>query len=91
VTGLLRGTLGFRGVAVTDSLEAKAVTVDSGPGPAAVRSVRAGIDLVLTTGRGSYIRVLRALRAEAERDPAFRTRLTEAAGRVIALQRSLAA
>ena len=90
VTGLLREKLGFRGVVMTDSLEAKAVTADAGPEVAAVRSMRAGVDLILTTGPGSHIRVLRALVAEARRDPAFRKRLEQAAGRVTALQSSLA-
>ena len=49
--------LGFRGVIVTDSIEAKAVTERSGPAVAGVRSVRAGADLVLTTGPGSHLRV----------------------------------
>jgi beta-N-acetylhexosaminidase len=81
-TELLRGRLGFRGVAVTDSLEARAVTVLSGPGEAAIRSMRAGADLILTTGPGSHIRVLRAMTAEARRSESFRKRLREAAARV---------
>jgi beta-N-acetylhexosaminidase len=48
------------------------------------------VDIVLTTGRGSYIQVYRALLAEARRDPAFRERVRESAARVVALQRSLA-
>jgi beta-N-acetylhexosaminidase len=90
VTGLLRERLGFRGVVMTDSLEARAVVAGAGPEVASVRSMRAGVDLILTTGPGSYIRVLRAFVDEARRDPAFRARLSEAAGRVIALQRSVA-
>ena len=89
VTGLLREELGFDGVVMTDSLEARAVVADAGPELAAVRSMRAGVDLMLTTGPGSYIRVLRAFVAEARRDPAFRQRLREAAGRVIALRERL--
>jgi beta-N-acetylhexosaminidase len=90
VTGLLKRRLGFKGVAVTDSIEAQAVRSRMGPGRAAVRSIRAGIDLVLTTGPGSHLRVWRALQAEARRDPRFRARLTDAAARVGALRRSLA-
>lgn len=86
---LLRERLGFRGVIVTDSLEARAVTLRSGPGTAAVRSVRAGADLVLTTGAGSHLRVLRALLAEARRSPSFRRRVAESAARVLELKRSL--
>jgi beta-N-acetylhexosaminidase len=86
---LLRERLGFGGVIVTDSLEARAVTDRSGPAPAAVRSVRAGADLILTTGAGSHLRVLRAIIAEARRSPAFRRRVAESAARVLALKRDL--
>ncbi len=89
VQGLLRDELGFRGVVITDSTEAAAVLAVTQPERAAVRNVRAGVDIVLTTGRGSYVRVYRALLAEARRDPAFRARVRESAMRVVALQRSL--
>jgi len=56
---------------------------------AALRNIRAGVDIVLTTGRGSYIQVYRALLAEAKRDPRFRARVRESAERVMALQQSL--
>jgi beta-glucosidase-like glycosyl hydrolase len=56
---------------------------------AALASARAGVDVILTTGRGSYIRVFRALLAEAERDPAFRERVGASAARVLAAQSSL--
>ena len=89
VEGLLRDELGFRGVVITDSTEAAAVLAVTQPAQAAVRNVRAGVDIVLTTGRGSYIQVYRALLAEAKRDPAFRARVRESAARVLALQRTL--
>ena len=86
IEGLLRDELGFRGVVITDSTEAAAVLAVSDVAQAAVRNVRAGVDIVLTTGRGSYIQVYRALLAEAKRDPAFRARVRESAARVLALQ-----
>jgi beta-N-acetylhexosaminidase len=89
IEGLLREELGFDGVVITDSTEAAAVQAVTLPAEAAVRNVRAGVDIVLTTGRGSYIHVYRALLAEARRDPAFRERVRESAARVIALQESL--
>ena len=89
LTGLLRGRLGFTGVVVTDSLEARAVVRHSSTPVAAVRSIAAGADLALTTGRGSYLPVLRALRAEQRRSPAFRARVRESAARVLALQERL--
>ena len=90
IDGLLRDELGFDGVVITDSTEAAAVQAVTGVQEAAVRNVRAGVDIVLTTGRGSYIQVYRALLAEARRDPAFRERVRESAGRVVALQQRLA-
>jgi beta-N-acetylhexosaminidase len=89
VTGLLRGELGFTGVVMTDSTEAAAVQAVSSVEVAAVRNLRAGVDIVLTTGRGSYIRAYRALLAQARRDPAFRARVRESAARVMALQATL--
>ena len=86
---LLRERLGFDGVVVTDSLEARAVTERAGPAVAGVRSVRAGADLVLTTGAGSHLQVLRAIIAEARRSPAFRRRVAESAARILALKRDL--
>jgi beta-N-acetylhexosaminidase len=88
IRGVLRRELGFRGVVITDSTEAAAVQAVSTVEQAAVRNIRAGVDLVLTTGRGSYIHVYRALLAAARRDRAFRARVRESAARVIALQRS---
>jgi beta-N-acetylhexosaminidase len=90
VDGLLRTELGFRGVVITDSTEAAAVLAVTTPSQAAVRNVRAGVDIVLTTGRGSYIHVYRALLAEARRDPAFRVRVRESTARVLALKQALA-
>jgi beta-N-acetylhexosaminidase len=82
--GLLREQLGFRGACVTDSLEAKAIVERTTTPTAAARSMQAGCDLMLTTGKGSYLHVLRRLADEA-RDPAFRERLAEARGRIGAL------
>ena len=90
LTGQLRGELGFEGVIVTDSLEAKASVRRSQPAVSAVRSVAAGGDLMLTTGRGSYLPVLRALLKEAQRSRAFRARVRASAARVLALRGTLA-
>src|SRR3954471_4675012 len=89
LTTLLRERMGFRGVVVTDSLEAKAVVRRSSTPAAAVRSIGAGAALALTTGRGSYLPVLRAISAEARRSRGFRARVRESAARVLALQSRL--
>ena len=86
---LLREELGFRGVIVTDSIEAQAVLERSGVGEAAVRSVAAGADLVLLTGSASWKLAFPSILARARRDRGFRRRVGEAAARVLALKRLL--
>jgi beta-N-acetylhexosaminidase len=86
---LLRGELRFNGVVMTDSIEAAAVRATGSTEEVAVRSVRAGNDIVLTTGHGSWIRTYRALLAEARASSAFRARVRTSAARVLALQDSL--
>jgi beta-N-acetylhexosaminidase len=89
-TDLLRGELGFDGVAMTDSLEADAALRPTGGdvGAAAVRSLRAGADLLLMTGPGSFPLVRDAVTAAAGRSAAIRARVAEAAARVLALRRT---
>ncbi len=93
-TGLLRGELGFGGVAMTDSLEARAALEATGSRPpdvgaAAVRSLQAGADLLLSTGPGSFPLIRDAVIARARRSAAFRARVADAAARVLALRRGL--
>jgi beta-N-acetylhexosaminidase len=88
-TGLLRDRLGFRGVTVTDSVEAQAVLDRSGVAAAAERSVAAGADLILMTGSGSWNAVYPRLLRRARRDPAFRARVRKSAARVLQLKRRL--
>ena len=89
VTGLLRERLKFSGVIATDSMEADAVAKRSSVATAAVRSIAAGCDLLVLTGRGSQYPVYERLLAEARRSPAFRRRVAESASRVLKLKRSL--
>jgi beta-N-acetylhexosaminidase len=86
VEELLRGRLGFRGVVVTDSMEARASIATGSITAVSERAVRAGADLVLLTGRGSYRPVYDHLLAVARRSPAFRIRVRESAARVLALR-----
>jgi beta-N-acetylhexosaminidase len=89
VTGLLRNRLGYDGVIVTDSIEAQAVLDRSGVGRAAERSVRAGADLILTTGSASWNQIHPWLLREARTSPAFRKRVRESAARVLELKELL--
>jgi beta-N-acetylhexosaminidase len=86
VSGLLRGELGFRGVVVTDSLEAQASLVTGRITTVSERALRAGADLLLLTGKGSYKPVYEHLLAEAKQSPELRARVRESAARVLALK-----
>ena len=86
---LLRDELGFDGAVITDSLEAEAVLARSSVEVAAERSLAAGADLLLMTGRGSWIRVFPHLLRRALRSPALRARIAESAVRVARLRRLL--
>lgn len=89
LTDVLRDRLGFRGVAITDSIEAQAVLDRSDVATAAVRSIAAGADIVLMTGSGSWNIVYPRLLRRARRDPDFAARVRESAERVLTLKRRL--
>jgi beta-N-acetylhexosaminidase len=86
IEGLLRDDLSFEGVVVTDSMEAAASLATGGIASVCERAVRAGADLLLLTGRGSYAPVYRHLLAVARGSEAFRALVREAAARVLALK-----
>lgn len=87
-TDLARGTLGFRGVLVSDDLEMKAIadryTIDD----SVVATIDAGCDAVLVCSDEALQDAAHvALVRRAERDAAFRARCEEAAARVLAMRR----
>jgi beta-N-acetylhexosaminidase len=86
---LLRGQLGFKGVVATDSMEARAVLARSSVEVAAEKSIRAGADVLLLSGSGSYLPVYNRLLARARSDSRFRARVAQAYARVRVLKNSL--
>jgi beta-N-acetylhexosaminidase len=56
---------------------------------AAERSIRAGVDLILTTGSASWNDIYPRLLAEARSSGQFRERVRQSAARVLELKRSL--
>jgi beta-N-acetylhexosaminidase len=74
IEGLLRGELGFEGVVISDDLEMAAIADQTEVGEAAVRTVEAGVDLLLCCHRPErQRRVIEALAAAVTEG-----RLTEA-------------
>jgi beta-N-acetylhexosaminidase len=91
VTGLLRGQLAYHGVAITDALEAGAIT-DAGynEGEAAVAAAKAGNDLLLfglTDGEAAHKALTRAIRGLQ----ALRAKAVESCARIQALREGFGA
>ncbi|MGN6610093.1 MAG: glycoside hydrolase family 3 N-terminal domain-containing protein [Jatrophihabitans sp.] len=90
ITGVLRGRLGFRGLVITDSLSAGAVSAAGfGVPRAAVRAIRSGADLVLYSAGtpaaaiAMFRRVVAAETAAVARGSLTRARLVAAARTVL--------
>ena len=85
VVGILRSTLGFQGVVITDDVSlAKQVQAWS-PGDRAVLAIDAGVDIVLASADPAQANaMLDALIAKAQTDPAFAAKVDAAAHRVVA-------
>jgi beta-N-acetylhexosaminidase len=89
-TNLLRGGLGFRGVAITDDLEAGAIVAGNTVARAAVQAVQAGADMVWISSpesdwAGAYDALLAAVRSRA----IPLTRLNAAVTRIVTVKREL--
>jgi beta-N-acetylhexosaminidase len=84
MSGMLRDSLGFGGVVVTDALSMGAIVTKYGPGEAAVRAFLGGSDLLLdpTDVRGTY----RAMVAAVESGRIARERLDASVRRVLELK-----
>jgi beta-N-acetylhexosaminidase len=86
VLDLLRGQLGFDGVVMSDDVgDAEAVS-QTPVALRAVESVAAGVDVVLTVSPDDAAPMAQALADRAGGDEAFARRVTESAGRVLALK-----
>lgn len=83
VTDLLKGTLGFTGMVLSDDLGNAVAVSGRPPGQRAVDFVAAGGDLVLTVDAADAGPMTAALIARAGRDPAFASRTRDAALRVL--------
>lgn len=88
VRGLLRERLGFAGVAVTDSLEMRAIADTTGIGPGAARAIQAGNDLVLISHVfEEQMEAITAIRRFASDGTLASDTVTAAAGHVLDLKR----
>lgn len=91
LTGLLRGTLGFRGVITTDCLEMNAIAEGVGVGPGAVLALLAGADMVMVSHHlDLQEEAIRAIEEAVDQGELPLPRLEEAASRIAQLKRAMA-
>jgi beta-N-acetylhexosaminidase len=87
VTGLLRTTLGFKGVIISDDLSAAAQIEGYTPADRAIDAIAAGDDIVLISSNPSLApAMVDAVLAKAETDPAFAAQVAAAARKVVELK-----
>jgi beta-N-acetylhexosaminidase len=88
MTGLLRRRLGFQGLILSDDLGGmKAITDNFQPGPAAVRAIQAGVDMLIIGGGPARQRESRAALLAALRSGGLsQERVEEAARHVLELK-----
>jgi len=86
VTGLLRTTLGFGGVVITDDVGAAQAVAAVPVGERATRFVAAGGDIVLTAVPAQIPVMATAVLTRTQADPAFAAKVDAAATRVLTLK-----
>ena len=80
---LLRGSLGFDGVIVSDDLGETVAVASIAPADRALRFLEAGGDLIISKTVAPAVAMAAAIRARVAGDGAFRTRVDDAALRVL--------
>ncbi|WP_213813688.1 glycoside hydrolase family 3 N-terminal domain-containing protein [Glaciihabitans sp. dw_435] len=87
VTDLLRGSLGFDGVVMTDDLSGATQVLSVSPGDRAIRSIQAGVDIVLVSRIPTVAPgMIDAVVDKARTDPDFDALVDAAARRVLVLK-----
>jgi beta-N-acetylhexosaminidase len=86
VHGMLRGDLGFDGIAITDDVGAAAQVSSYSVGERAVRFIAAGGDMVLTVVASQAATMTAALLSKAQASPSFKAKVDAAALRVLEMK-----
>lgn len=89
VSGLLRDTMGFKGVVITDDVGAAKAVSAVPVGQRATRFIAAGGDIVLTARASQAPVMLKAIAVKRAASPAFAAQVDAAAARVLDLKADL--
>jgi beta-N-acetylhexosaminidase len=83
ITQMLRGTMGFKGIVISDDLGDTAAVASIPPATRAIDFLSAGGDMIISkTSTPAHAMVL-AIRSRAAADPGFRQRVDDAALRIL--------
>lgn len=80
----LRGELGFKGIIVTDAMDMGAITTQFGNAEAAIKSIQAGVDVVLCSRE--FTQVFDAVVKAVEKGEIKESRIDESVKRILALK-----
>ena len=80
----LRGELGFKGIIVTDAMDMGAITTQFGNAEAAIKSIQAGVDVVLCSK--DFTQVFDAVVNAVEKGDIKETRIDESVKRILELK-----
>jgi beta-N-acetylhexosaminidase len=84
VTGVLRDSLGFSGVVITDDVSTAAQVRAWSPADRAILAIEAGVDIVLVSADpGVFAPMYDAVLARAQADPVFAAKVDAAARRIV--------
>lgn len=89
ITDILRGSLGFDGVVISDDLGAAGAVADVPTGERAVRFLDAGGDLIINADASIAQDMAKAILAKMDDDPKFADAVAQSAARVLALKESI--
>jgi beta-N-acetylhexosaminidase len=90
ITEVLRNKLRYSGLIISDDMEMGGILTQRSMEEAAVEAVAAGTDILeICKDPALILRAYEALLSEAERSPAFRRKVLQAAGRVVSRKRQL--
>ncbi len=89
ITDILRGSLGFDGVVISDDLGAAGAVADVPAGERAVRFLGAGGDLIINADASIAQDMAKAILAKMDDDPKFADSVAQSAARVLALKESI--
>ena len=83
ITQMLRGTMGFRGVIISDDLGATVAVANIPPATRAIDFLSAGGDMIISKTSAPADAMVQAIRARVASDPGFRQRVDDAALRIL--------